>query len=231
MSQQSRIIRLDVPDDFPLAPLEQFHAAVQSYWQSNNTEWGQWARACNGLHCRFLACVDADEAFRTSIQDAGASPPPAERTRQEMALFAFFSSGLSALECLGYGLYFVGAIVEPTGFTRPRDQIWFRDVVGAYQARFPSDRLTQELFVVNGSAALTEWRRARNVLTHREAHGRHHFVGTADALSTATSSSVQGVDWRGEPLSAATTFDRRVWLATSVATILDGANDFAADHL
>lgn len=191
MPQHSHIIDLEVPEDFPRAPLERFHDAVLSHRQSNKAEWGHWAGGCNGFHYRFLACADVDEAFRTSIGSAGPSPPPPERARQELALFAFLSSGLSALECLGYGLYFVGAIVEPMGFAGAPNRIWFHDVADLYQARFARDRLTHELLAVNGSTDLSEWRRARNILMHREAPGRAHIVG-------------KGADRLGRPLSSAT---------------------------
>jgi hypothetical protein len=152
-----------------------------------------------------------------------------------LAVFAFFSSGLSALECLGYGLYFVGAIVEPTAFALAPDQIWFRHVAGAFQAQFPSDRLTHELGVVNKSVDLSEWKSVRNILMHREAPGRHHFASIGDRLalgtSTPSSETVQGADWLDRPLSSATTYDRRVWLATALTAMLEAANDFAAARL
>lgn len=141
VSQHSQIITLEVPDDFPLAPLEQFHYAVQPRHERENEKWGHWARACAALHYRFLACAEADDVFRSSLSAVGPGPPPPERARQEIALFAFFSSGLSALECLGYGLYFVAAIVDPAAFTRPPHKIWFGDVANAYQERFESDSI------------------------------------------------------------------------------------------
>lgn len=218
MSQHSRIISLDVPDDFPLAPLEQFHYAVHPYHEKENEKWGHWARACAGLHYRFLACAEADDVFRSSLSAVGPGPPPPERSRQEIALFAFFSSGLSALECLGYGLYFVAAIVDPAAFTRPPHKISLGDVASAYQERFENDSIVGELARVNGSIELESWRRARNVLMHREAPGRHHILGAPS-------------DWLDEPLSVATTSDRRAWLAATLTALLDPANEFAAARL
>jgi hypothetical protein len=153
VSQHSRIISLDVPDDFPLAPLEQFYDAVHAYHESENEKWGHWARACAALHYRFLACAEADEVFRRSLTAVSAGPPPPERARQEIALFAFLSSGLSALECLGYGLYFVAAIVDPAAFARPPHKIWFVDVANGYQERFEGDTIAGELARVNGSTS------------------------------------------------------------------------------
>lgn len=219
MSQNSPIIGgLDVPDDFPLAPLEQFHNAVHAHYESENEKFGHWGRAFNALHYRFLACAEADEAFRSSLGAAGAGPPQPERARQEIALFAFFSSGLSALECLGYGLYFAAAIVDPAAFTRPPHKIWFGAVANAYQERFASDRIAGELARVSASTELESWRRARNVLMHREAPGRHHTLGGPSG-------------WLDEPLSTATTFDRRAWLAGTLTALLDPANEFAAARL
>lgn len=218
MTQLSQILTLDVPDDFPLAPLEQFHYAVHPHHERENEKWGHWVRACAALHYRFLACAEADDVFRSSLSAVGPGPPQPERARQEIALFTFFSSGLSALECLGYGLYFVAAIVDPAAFTRPPDKIWFHDVANAYQERFESDSIAGELARVNGSTELESWRRARNVLVHREATWRHHTLGGPSA-------------WLDEPLSIATTSDRRAWLAGTLTALLDPANEFAAARL
>lgn len=218
MSQHSPIISLNVPDDFPLAPLQQFHDAVHAHHESENEKWGHWAGACAALHYRFLACAEADDGFRSSLSAVGPGPPQPERARQEIALFAFFSSGLSALECLGYGLYFVAAIVDPTAFTLPAHKVGFRAVAKAYQERFESDSIAEELARVNGSTELDSWRRARNVLIHREATKRHHTLGGPSA-------------WLDEPLSIATTSDRRAWLAGALTALLDPANDFATARL
>jgi hypothetical protein len=234
MTQHSNILKLDVPDDFPLALLEQFHDAVWTHRESNPAECGQWAGACNALHYRFLACAEADETFRSSLTSAGPAPPPPERARQEKALFAFFSSGLSALECLGFGLYHVGAIVDPHGFTAQPKNIWLSTVVKSYGAQFQGERIAAELSAVEGSAGLREWKNARNILMHQVSPPRSHFARLEDTLGSTAEppdNALERSDWLGEELSSATTADPRAWLVTSLTEILEGACDFASTHL
>jgi hypothetical protein len=40
-------------------------------------------------------------------------PPPIERVKQEHELFGFFTDALSCLECAYFGLYVVGAFLDP----------------------------------------------------------------------------------------------------------------------
>jgi hypothetical protein len=56
---------------------------------------------------------------------------------------------------------------------------------------------------------------------HREAPGRHHYIG----------GGTLGADWLDEALSPATTSDRRTWLARTLSALLERANDFARARL
>jgi hypothetical protein len=107
--QHSTNFGFDVPDDFPIAELEAFHAAVTTHKDTHAIEWGEWAGGCNGVLYRYLQAVAADESFTASVVEHGTAPVIDERVAQETALFAFFAAGLSSLECLAYGLCFVGA--------------------------------------------------------------------------------------------------------------------------
>jgi len=177
-----------------------------------------------GLQCASLAVHRMRGGGRRVSRLAEPGRPgtaPPERWRQEAALFAFFSNGLSALECLGFGLYFVAAIVAPAEFARPPHRVWFSDVANAYQESFEGDSIAGELVRVNESPGLGKWKVARNILMHREAPGRHHYIGGEKS----------GADWLEEPLSEATTSDRRAWLGETLTALLDQANDFATERL
>ena len=226
MSQYSSITDVDVPDDFPLELLNRFNEVMVTCSQSNNAAWGHWAHACNAVHYRFLACADADEAFRRSINAAGASPLGIERMRQEQALFAFFTSGQSALECLGYGLNFVGKIVDPFAFALAANRVSFSKVADTFGERFANEQVTLALAAVKRSEEIREWKVIRDILLHRESPGRAHYSGTSPKeYPEATWGLME------RPLVEAETSERRAWLANSMTAILDGANDFAATHL
>lgn len=215
---------LDFPEDFPAAELEAVHAHLSDTGDCTQTpEWGEWAAACNGIVFRFLALNEHGAALSSSLDEALAPPMP-ERYRQERLLFAFFSEGLSCLECCYYGLYFVGALVDAQSFD-PR--VVPRSVTPAfvtqkYGARFGGDPLTEAMRGVDQSAEADAWRKVRNVLSHRSSPGRAFFKGGPQSGS---------VDWMGGDLSADAIRERRTWMAAAVATILVPAVDFVRRQL
>ena len=107
---------MDVPDDYPAEELDAVHALVTAYAGvddagSHPQAWHEWASAMNGLAWRFRAFDEHGMAVVESLRRSHA-PEIEDRYRQEKWLFAFFFEGLSAIECLYYGLYFVGALTE-----------------------------------------------------------------------------------------------------------------------
>jgi hypothetical protein len=231
----------DVPDDFPITELEAFHAAVTTHKDTHAVEWGEWAGGCNGISYRYLQGAAADEAFTASVAAHGTAPVIDERIAQENALFAFFAAGLSSLECLAYGLCFVGAIVDPAAFalTATPQRVWVSSLTDAYLQRFPQEQLAQTLQAVNTSPELSSFKDVRNVLTHRAAPGRAHgvtladtvFVGGGGAGAPPGSSSITGTSWLGQPLDSQTTAAPRTWLAGALTEIVSAATTFASGHL
>jgi hypothetical protein len=239
--QRSTNFGFDVPDDFPITELETFHATVTAHKDAHVVEWAEWAGGCNGLLYRYLQAAAADESFTASVAAHGTAPVIEERVAQEAALFAFFASGLSSLECLAYGLCFVGAIVDPAAFalTATPQRIWVSSVTDAYLQRFPQEQLAHTLQAVNNSPKLSSFKDVRNVLTHRAAPGRAHgvtladtvFVGGASPGATAGTSSMTGTEWLGQPLDLQTTVAPRKWLVGALTDIVAAATAFANGHL
>jgi len=103
-----------MPLDFATGPYETIQQRIsvdlgEGYAESLQMFAGAW----NAVRYRYLACVEHDQSFTSSIQQ---QLTPLERYHQERDLFGFFVSGLSTIESLCYGLYAVASIIEPAGF-------------------------------------------------------------------------------------------------------------------
>jgi hypothetical protein len=239
--QHSTNFGFDVPDDFPITELGAFHAAVTTHKETHAVEWAEWASGCNGVLYRYVQAAAADESFTASVVAHGAAPVIDERVAQETALFAFFTAGLSSLECLAYGLCFVGAIVDPVAFalTTTPQRVWVSSVTDAYSQRFPQEQLAKTLHAVSTDPELASFKDVRNVLTHRAAPGRAHgvtladtvFVGGGGAGAHPGSSSMKGTSWLGQPLDSQTTAAPRKWLAGALTEVVSAATTFASGHL
>lgn len=224
MAVRSERFDLDVADDFPIGLLEKVHAEISDPDDARRQtdEWREWAGACNGVLYRFLACAQHSDLLVSSLT-LSTSPPQPDRFEQEKLLFDFFAEGLSALECLYYGVYFVGALVDPIQLepARARRTIVPLHVTERFESAFPADVLTPTLRATLDDAEYQAWRCARNVLTHRAAPGRDFRMGGDDA----------GTYWLGGPLNGDAVVSRRDWLRATIERMLAPLEVFVARRL
>jgi hypothetical protein len=124
-----------------------------------------------------------DESFTNSILENGVSPGPMLRYEQERLLFGFFNSGCSAVDAFFFGMFTIGAMLDPVAF-RLRDNSDERDVTPAnccraYCKAFTGDPIVSALQLATNNRD-SDWEKfsaIRNVLTHRAAPPRDFFVG------------------------------------------------------
>jgi hypothetical protein len=216
--------QLAAPPDFPAELLERVHIAISDPDEARRQtpEWAEWAGACNGLLYRFLACAEHGDAVVDSLIKS-TSPPQPERYEQEKLLFDFFAEGLSALECLYYGVYFIGALADPGGLAATVDkrQVAPGHVTKCFEATYAGEALTGRLRAVLSTPEYSAWRDTRNVLSHRSSPGRDFRTGGSDA----------GTYWMGSELSADVFGPRRAWLASSIDEILSALELFVQTRL
>jgi hypothetical protein len=224
---------LEVPDDFPLDDVEALHETIRRWARgedgSDRNErreflFGEWSGGLSGVYLRFRACADADDCWRESIAAHGLAPPFPERYEQERALYGFFSNGLSSLECLYYGLCFVGELLRPGEFSAPSDPrgITPRLVASLYGERWPESPLSQGLTHVDGSDQLADLRGIRNILSHRAAPGRHHSLSLGGEGGQVSL-------WMGQMLSPETTAIHRRYLAKMLRLLTLRAQSFVGE--
>jgi hypothetical protein len=223
---------LDLPDDYPVAEAEGLHAHVSRDEQTTKTiEWKEWSNGLNGLMYRFLACDEHGTRAIASLRES-TSPAQPERYLQEKWLFAFFFEGLSALECLYYGLYFIGALANPRRVdpTIKRRDVVPRFVANTYGSAYPQELLTQRLNTVVVSTDFREWGRIRNALGHRGAPGRTFYEGGAEHGQVDWNLPVPKLDI-ARVLNPDELERRREWLGAAIAEIVTAAAAFVRTHV
>lgn len=222
-----RILRangLRVPPEFPVAPYETIYEVVTKKY-GQHAYFGHHAEAWNALAYRYQEIVDAGELFAALLRAHGTAPVPEHRYAQERAIFDFYSSGFSALECAFYGFYAIGMLLSADGFTlaseRDQQRVSPGSTKDAYARAFPDDPFIAVLESILGDPDFQSWRAVRNVLTHRTAPGRRMYasIGGGDELQT---------EWNlnGMPLSDTIAVNGRRNLVRVLETLLVGGADF-----
>jgi hypothetical protein len=225
---------LDFPDDFPVTSIDALHAHLSDRQPNTSpkpAEWSEWATALNGVAYRFIACDEAAAQTIVSLS-ASDSPPQPERARQENNLFSFYTMGLSILESLSYGIYFVGALADPAGIpsgVRRRD-VTPSLAASAFADAFPHEPLTMRLNDLVSSDEFKNWSLIRHALSHRGAPGRTFYEGGGPSSGVDWNLPIKQIDLSQELLPA-TIEARRIWLGARVAEIVDAAATFALANI
>ena len=224
---------LAFPPDFPRGELDFLHR----YISGRNPEpekpprWKEWTDGINGHVYRFLACDEHVKAVCSSLK-AESAPPFPERYKQEKWLFAFFYEGLSALECLFYALYFLGAHVDPETFALDarRQDITPRFVTKRFETRFGKEALTAELRATLDDEEYGNWLDIRNILSHRGHGGRTVYAGGPRSRQSDWNLPISEAQATAI-LDPAELERRRAWLGERVARILKAAHTFGTSEI
>jgi hypothetical protein len=169
-------------------------------------------------------------AFTDSISAADAHSSFEQRYRQERHLFGLFSNSVSIFEAFFYGMFAVGAILEPYKFpiTSQKDQqrVSPDSTITQYKAAFAGDPLISVMEDVIGTGAYGDIKIVRNVLTHRTAPGRVIYAGLDDVGETAPPTwKIQNVI-KPIDIDLGTAADRRADTAKLLASLLDASAIF-----
>jgi hypothetical protein len=220
---------LRIPVDFPVAAYDRiYHVVERTHRQHALYE--HHAGAWNALAYRFRAVIDNGDAFALSLRTHGPAPPAHERYFQEGALFDFFSAGFSAFECMFYGIYTIGAFIEPRHFSlateREQQRVSPTSTRDALARAFPDDPLLAVIAALFADPEYQRWRETRNVLTHRSAPGRRMYlsVGGDDERPT---------EWKidNSPLDESIAERGRRELSRMLTALLEGEAVFAEGRL
>jgi hypothetical protein len=212
---------------------------MQAHQTTDAAAWSQYAGAWNAVAWRFMECADHSDAFIASINQHGVTPTPEPRYAQEKELFGFFGAGLSTLESLCFALWAMAHILVPAQFPiGPADlrAVGRSSARTRYLANWPTEDIATRLDSAMASAEFIEWNEIRNILVHRAAGARHTqanpIVHVATRASSATGPMAGSTLWlQGLPIDTTLTSVRRTWLSTTLHSLLEAAERFAAGRL
>jgi hypothetical protein len=227
---------LVMPAWFNSAAHESIHNQLVLQKPKHEAEWMSFGIAWKAVAYRAKAAFTYHEQFTASIRKSKA-PLPEERYTQEHALFAFFSSVLSSIECYFYANYCIGAIASPSAFpaSTPKDlRVYPANVAALFAATFPGDALATHMQSVILHGTFAELSDIRNVLSHRGAPPRHHYQGGVNHGKAMMPSNPKApaAQWTYTfELTDKTTEDRWVWATTSLAALLSATDTFCRGRL
>jgi hypothetical protein len=221
---------MTMPADFPVQAFESVHGRLAHFSDRRPTLHVHFAGAWNALSYRYLSLIEHGDAFTASIVVHGAAPDAQRRYQQERDLFGFFSNGFSVFESFFYGMYAIGALLDPARFPleTPADQqrVTPARTVDAYSKAFPVDRILDAFRCFVNDSAYKECREIRNVLTHRSAPGRTIFV-------TFEGSEAPTDEWKisNIPLDKDTVPIRRRHISRLMTAALEAARIFVSARI
>lgn len=176
----------------------------------------------------YQAFVDAGESFSSSVQRHGDAPGHPHRYYQERDFFMFVVAGLAALEALHYGLFALGAVLQPAAFSfeseDDRRDVTPRSTLLAYERTYSSTPITRALQALHEGQIYRDWKGIRNVLAHRGIPGRIIVAQIGSTSSVSSRYSPFGAT-RGPDVSPETFPSARGWLARTIRSLLQGASD------
>jgi hypothetical protein len=182
--------------------------------------------------------IRAADDYAHDFQRVSSKPVNEERYYQETkALFGFFTSALSALECFFFAAYFVGhAVLDPTKITAGTVRARFSrsQLVSLFKQHFSNDSFTQSLVVFIGIDEKAKKiapdkehqtiRDIRDAISHRATPGRimrpfsnaPHTWLLSDLISGATD----------QPLDKDFLLSRQDWLERTIRRLATELEDF-----
>jgi hypothetical protein len=169
-------VQLEVPDSFPQSEFDAFDLAGRKIVlpTPSAVEAGpfrEFALAESAVVFRYLGCVEAmDLLEETWMQEAGHLSFEGHY-RLERNLFAFFTNGVSSVECLSYACYVLATQVRPNDlpFTdmKARRQIDPKKLGEKMSKLMPGIPMDVEFDALLKSAEWQGWNNYRNLLFHR----------------------------------------------------------------
>lgn len=214
-----------LPPDFEREAFDLVMARVPPRGDPPCPEWRGCMSSMNGVASRFRSAADADDRFTESITRAP-HPGTEERQVQEEALFLFFTSAVSAFDCLYMAIYYVAALRDPVTFSILPDDLRRVSpdrVHDSLKRKWPTDPIILALH--DGLASRRRFTGQRDALAHRGCLPRHEVAsdpsGPEVPATTIDNPKDTPAAWQSSLLlTPATTRDYRVLLGSGIAALL-----------
>jgi hypothetical protein len=225
-----------MPPDFPVKTYNEVLKYINKYNTSKKEEWTLFHMGWNGLRYRYRAMADYDEQFTSSVKKSNSSSHE-ERYIQENALFGFFVSGVSAIECLFFSIYCMASFINTKSFpVMKANELRFdpENVTTRFNISFPNDALSSCMTNFQANPKWTDLNDFRNVLSHRGVPPRTFYAGgERDGMATIPINPKEPSHiWKYDfYINENTTSSYRHWLSKELTNLLNNVETFCKSKL
>jgi hypothetical protein len=223
-------IGIDLPVEFPALSHNEVVRVLSAYQLTQKQIFDEIIGGWKAIAIRYNSAAHADERYTASITSHHALRSHDELFIQDEALFAFFVNGYAAIESFTYAVFAISALLRPAEFRMTsetdRRAVTPNATNKRLSAQFPGSVIARTVDGLVRDPLLKGWRDVRNVLAHRAAPSRHHYlhVGTSGPHRTV---------WEildGIVLDDQTTATCRTWLAATLSACVPAAEAFVMEH-
>jgi hypothetical protein len=228
----SEVLKLDMPDEFPLVEFEAFVNAVRTVAGPKSEARGEFGGASNLIGWRFRASVEYREMYLDSWRQHGAAVGFEELYARERNFFGMFVSGVSTIECIAYACYATAS--DPSVLGLPFDERIRRSRSGprhllhALEGKSRAAELVHALTVMLASAEWRIWTNYRNTMAHRSNIHRIIYAAVGSALPPSRIMQFAG-NWSHDPMDGdeAAFLALAAWLARTCQDLLKSGQQLA----
>jgi hypothetical protein len=228
----SDILKLELPESFPLLDYERFVTAVRSTVPSGSDARREFNGASNIIGWRFRSAMEDKEAYLSSWRAFSIHASFEELYSRERHLFGMFVSGVSCVEAICYACYAVAS--APTLLALPFDEEIRRyrsapkHLLKVLGTTAPGSSLESALRSLVSAPEWDVWVSFRNTMTHRSnipriikgvGGGPPPPAKIMEFSSTWSSPSLDGDEETIESLT--------LWLTASSSALLAGGASLA----
>lgn len=226
------ILKLDLPNLFPVQPFEEFIAIVRNVTERESDARREFNGASNLIGWRFRACIESKEEYFLSWKQFGVGVSFEEIYRREKLLFETFVSGLSCIESATYACYALAS--DHNILNLPFDERVRRyrsspkHFLDKLRAVTPVPSLVEILDTIISSDEWDLWTGYRNTMTHRSNIPRIIY-GSGGAPLPPANALEFAATWSSRALSGNEEIFNSIifWLAKELENLLRGGISLA----
>ena len=229
----SKVLQLDMPDEFPLVEFEAFVEAVRAVVKPKSVAQSEFGGASNLIGWRFRASVEYRELYLDSWRSRGANVSFEELYTRERHFFGMFVSGVSTLESIAYACFAAASHPNVLGLTFNekirRHGSGPKHLLTVLAGCPRGDELTRVLTSMLASDEWRIWTGYRNTMAHRSNIHRIVYASVGSALPPARIMQYAG-SWSHDPLDGdeGAFVALSSWLARTCRDLLSAGRTLAA---
>jgi hypothetical protein len=222
------------PIDFPSAEYEEIRQLFRSHYAITHRDLRLvFGEAWNALLYRYRAMDEYNKEFTALIKQRSDTPFEVFecRYKQEKALFGFYASAVSVIECFFFSNYIVGAILKPEEFSlgsKCLRQAYPNYITSKFKNNFTGETLTVKMIECNSDATHIVMRHERDVLSHRGAVHRDDTIGKIAISSNPK--EIVNAKRKWDLFINEVTANHRRWLSATISSLMSTMHKFCLKY-